>query len=258
VLCPGCSHRGIAYALSKYKDILVSGDIGCYTLCVMPPLSVSDSVICMGASISAGIGFRKAFPRENARTEGKKINKVFAMIGDSTFFHSGITGLIDAVVNKSDVALCIVDNRTTAMTGHQENPGTGRTLRGEATELVDLAAICAACGVKPENIRKIDPYNLAETEKAVKDAYDSSEIFALITTRPCALIKDVQRKRANVRCEVDMKICVKCKACMRVGCPAIAFRDDRIEIEGSSCNGCSICAQVCPKNAISQVGEFID
>jgi indolepyruvate ferredoxin oxidoreductase alpha subunit len=257
VLCPGCSHRGIAYALSKYKDILVSGDIGCYTLSVMPPLSVLDSVICMGASVSAGIGFRKAFPRGNARTEGKKIKKIFAMIGDSTFFHSGITGLIDAVVNKSDIALCIVDNRITAMTGHQENPGTGRTIKGEVTELVDLAAICTACGVKAENVRKVDPYDLAETEKTVKDAYDSREIFVIITTRPCALIKDVQRGRANMRCEADMKICVKCKACMRVGCPAIEFRDGRIEI-GSACNGCSICAQVCPKNAISQVGEFIE
>jgi indolepyruvate ferredoxin oxidoreductase alpha subunit len=262
VLCPGCSHRGIAFALSKYKDILVSGDIGCYTLSVMPPLSVIDSVICMGASVSAGIGFRKAFSRagarEDARKEGKKINKVFGMIGDSTFFHSGITGLIDAVVNRSAIALCIVDNRITAMTGHQENPGTGRTIRGETTETVDLTAICTACGVKPENVRKIDPYNLAETEKAVKDAYDSDEIFVLITTRPCALIKDVQRKRANVRCEVDDKLCVKCKACMRVGCPALAFRDGRIEIDGSSCNGCTICAQVCPRHAISQAGEFND
>jgi indolepyruvate ferredoxin oxidoreductase alpha subunit len=258
VLCPGCSHRGMAFALSRYKDILVSGDIGCYTLSVMPPLSVTDSVICMGASVSAGIGFRKAFSRAEAPKEGKKIKKVFGMIGDSTFFHSGITGLIDAVINKSDIALCVVDNRITAMTGHQENPGTGRTIRGEVTETVDLTAICTACGVKPENVRKIDPYNLAETEKAVKDAYNSRELFVLITTRPCALIKDVQRKRANVRCEVDEKNCVKCKACMRVGCPAIAFRDGRIEIEGSSCNGCAICAQVCPKNAISQVGEFND
>jgi indolepyruvate ferredoxin oxidoreductase alpha subunit len=258
VLCPGCSHRGIAFALSKYKDIVVSGDIGCYTLSVMPPLSVGDSVICMGASVSAGLGFRKAFSRDDTPKEGKRINKVFGMIGDSTFFHSGITGLIDAVVNKSDIALCIVDNRITAMTGHQENPGTGRTIKGEITELVDLTAICTACGVKPENVRKVDPYDLAETEKAVKDAYDSREIFVLITTRPCALIKDVQRGRANMRCEVDEKNCVKCKACMRVGCPALAFRDGRIEIESSSCNGCSICAQICPKDAISQVGEFID
>jgi indolepyruvate ferredoxin oxidoreductase alpha subunit len=258
VMCPGCSHRGIAYALSKYRDILVSGDIGCYTLCVMPPLSVTDSVICMGASVSAGIGFLKAFSREGAREKGKMINKVFGMIGDSTFFHSGITGLIDAVINRSDIALCVVDNRTTAMTGHQENPGTGMTIKGEATELVDIAAICAACGVKPENVRKIDPYDLAETEKAVKDAYDSREIFVLITTRPCALIKDIRRKRANMRCEADPETCVKCEACTRVGCPAIAFRGGRIEIDGSSCNGCSICAQVCPKNAISQVGEFID
>jgi indolepyruvate ferredoxin oxidoreductase alpha subunit len=258
VLCPGCSHRGIAFALSKYKDVVVSGDIGCYTLAVMPPLNVSDSVICMGASVSAGIGYDKAFSRATGASGGKKINKVFGMIGDSTFFHSGITGLIDAVVNKSSIALCVVDNDITAMTGHQENPGTGRTITGEATGRVDIAALCVACGVKPENVRKIDPYDLKETESAVRAAYDSDEIFVLITTRPCALIKDVQRARAGLSCVVDEEKCVKCKGCMRVGCPAISFRDGRIDIEASMCNGCTICAQVCPKGAISRVGEFND
>ncbi|MDR3077120.1 MAG: indolepyruvate ferredoxin oxidoreductase subunit alpha [Synergistaceae bacterium] len=258
VLCPGCSHRGIGFVLSKYKDIVVSGDIGCYTLAVMPPLNVTDSVICMGASVSAGSGYSKAFARAGEATEGRKINKVFGMIGDSTFFHSGITGLIDAVVNNSNLALCIVDNDITAMTGHQENPGTGKTIKGEPTQRVDIAAICVACGVKPENVRKIDPYNLKETEQAVKDAYNSAEIFVLITGQPCALIKDVQRRRANVCCAVDQELCIKCKSCMRVGCPAISFRDGRIEIERSMCNGCTICAQVCPKHAISQAGEFND
>jgi indolepyruvate ferredoxin oxidoreductase alpha subunit len=258
VLCPGCSHRGICFALSKYKDIVVSGDIGCYTLGVMPPLNVTDSVICMGASVSAGIGYGKAFALAGEPASGKKVNKVFGMIGDSTFFHSGITGLIDAVVNKSDLALCIVDNRITAMTGHQENPGTGRTILGEPTAKVDIAGLCVACGVKPENVRKIDPYNLADTEHAVKDAYNSDEIFVLITTRPCALIKDVQRRRAGVYCEVDQNLCVKCRGCMRVGCPALSFLRGVLEIERSMCNGCEICAQVCPKHAISRVGEFND
>ncbi|MDR1965471.1 MAG: indolepyruvate ferredoxin oxidoreductase subunit alpha [Synergistaceae bacterium] len=258
VLCPGCSHRGICFVLSKYKDIAVSGDIGCYTLGVMPPLGVIDSVICMGAGVSAGIGFGKAFSRGATPPSGKKINKVFGMIGDSTFFHSGITGLIDAVVNKSPIALCIVDNRITAMTGHQENPGTGRTIKGEPTSQIDLASLCVACGVKPGNVRKVDPYDLKETEQAVREAYDSEEIFVIITTQPCALIKDVQRRRAGVHCAVDRDLCVKCRACMKVGFPALSFGGDGAEIERSMCNGCAICAQVCPKHAISQAGEFND
>jgi len=212
----------------------------------------------MGASVSAGSGFSKAFARIGETQEGRKINKVFGFIGDSTFFHSGITGLIDAVVNKSSLALCIADNGTTAMTGHQENPGTGKTITGEETQRIDLAALCVACGVKPENVRKIDPYNLKEMEKEVKDAYNSREIFVLITTRPCALKKDVQRRRANMHCVVDQSLCIKCKGCMKVGCPALSFRNDHIEIDRSTCNGCTLCAQVCPKNAISQVGELDD
>ena len=258
VLCAGCSHRGIAFALSKYKDIVVSGDIGCYTLAMNPPLSVTDSVICMGASVSAGIGFSKAFAIAGDAPEGKKINKVFGFIGDSTFYHSGITGLIDAVVNKSSLALCILDNSTTAMTGHQENPGTGRTLAGEETQRVDLAALCVACGVKPENVRNVDPYDNKEMERAIKDAYNCREIFVVITKRPCVLLKDVQRRRANVHCEIDQALCIKCKSCMRIGCPAISFRDGRVEIERSTCVACMICAQVCPKKAISQVGELDD
>lgn len=259
VLCPGCTHRGVFYAMSKYKDIAVTGDIGCYTLGMMPPLSVTDSVICMGASISAGIGFQKALSfKADAGDAGRKINKVFAVIGDSTFFHSGITGLIDAVVNKSSLAVCILDNRTTAMTGHQENPGTGLTIKGEPTFSLDLKTLCAACGVKEENIRTVDPYDLRLTEETVRDAYNAEDVFVIITTQPCALIKSVLRRRAGVHCEIDSHACVKCKACMKVGCPAISFRGGKIEIEASACNGCTICAQVCPKNAISRVGEFND
>lgn len=259
VLCPGCSHRGFFYALSKYKDIAVSSDIGCYTLGVAPPLSIGDSVICMGAGVSAGIGFQKAFNIKNASSpEGGKVKKVFGAIGDSTFFHSGITGLIDAVVNKSNMALCILDNRITAMTGHQENPGTGRTITGEATQIVDLKALCVACGVKPENMRTVDTYDMESIEEAIKAAYESEEIFVIITTQPCALIKDVLRKRAGVHCEIDRDKCVTCRICMRIACPAISFRDGKVEIEYSMCNGCSICAQVCPKKAIMQVGEFND
>lgn len=259
VLCPGCSHRGIFYAMSKYKDIAVSSDIGCYTLGVMPPLGIADSVICMGAGVSAGIGFQKAFGAKSEAEQGeKKINKVFGVIGDSTFFHSGITGLIDAVVNKSNMAICILDNRITAMTGHQQNPGTGFTITGEPTAQIDLKNLCVACGVRPENVRMVDTYDMKSIEDALRDAYNATEVFVIITTQPCALIKDVLRRRANVHCEVDRDRCITCKACMRIGCPAISFKDNKIEIEYSMCNGCTICAQVCPKQAISQAGEFND
>lgn len=246
VLCPGCSHRGFFYEVAKYKDIIVTGDIGCYTLGAAPPLSAIDTVICMGASISAGIGFEKA--NEKA---GRK-QKIFAVIGDSTFFHSGITGLIDAVVNKSSIVINILDNRITAMTGHQDNPGTGYTLMGDPTHQVDFQALCVACGIKPENIRIIDPYKLDETKAAIKAGYNATEPFVIITTTPCALIKEVVKARSKMKCVVDQSKCVKCKMCLTVGCPAISYRDDIVSINRSMCNGCEICAQVCPKQAISR------
>lgn len=246
VLCAGCTHRGFFYEVGKYKDVVVTGDIGCYTLGIVPPLSVTDSVICMGASISAGVGFSKAVEKA-----GRK-EKVFAVIGDSTFFHSGITGLIDAVVNRAPIVINILDNRITAMTGHQENPGTGRTLMGEATHQVDLKSLCMACGVKEENIRLIDPYDLTSTKEAVRAGYESLEAFVIITTSPCALIKDVIKARVSMKCVVDQEKCVKCKLCMKAGCPAISFRDGIVSIDRASCNGCGICLQICPKNAISR------
>lgn len=249
VLCAGCTHRGFFHEVGKYKDIVVTGDIGCYTLGIVPPLSVTDTVICMGASVSAGVGFQKTV--EKAGRGGK----VFAAIGDSTFFHSGITGLIDAVVNKSPIVICILDNRITAMTGHQENPGTGRTLMGEQTHQVDLKSICVACGVKEENVRLIDPYQLNATKDAVKAGYDAIEPFVIITTSPCALIKDVIKARAELKCVIDQEKCIKCKLCMKAGCPALNFRDGVVYIDRASCNGCRICLQICPKDAISREGK---
>ena len=249
VLCAGCTHRGFFYEVGKYKDVVVTGDIGCYTLGMVPPLSVTDSVICMGASVSAGIGFRKAVD-----IAGRK-EKVFAVIGDSTFFHSGITGLIDAIVNRAPIVVNILDNRITAMTGHQENPGTGRTLMGEPTHQVDLRALCVACGVKEENIRLIDPYDLAATQEAVKAGYESEEPFVIITTSPCALIKEVVKRRANMKCVVDEEKCIKCKLCLKAGCPAVNCRGGRVYIDRASCNGCTVCMQICPKKAISREGE---
>lgn len=246
VLCAGCPHRGFFYEVKKYKDVVVTGDIGCYTLGIVPPLSVTDSVICMGASISGGVGFSKA-----AGLAGRQ-EKVFAVIGDSTFFHSGITGLIDAVVNKAPIVINILDNRTTAMTGHQENPGTGQTLMGEPTHQVDLKALCVACGIDEENIRIIDPYDLTATKEAIKAGHDSSEPFVIITTAPCALIKEVIKARAAMKCVIDQDKCIKCKMCMQAGCPAISFRDGIVSIDRDSCNGCGICMQICPKSAISR------
>ncbi|EHM10534.1 indolepyruvate ferredoxin oxidoreductase, alpha subunit [Thermanaerovibrio velox DSM 12556] len=249
VLCAGCPHRGIFYAMSRVKDKVVTSDIGCYTLGAMEPLNVGDTVICMGASVSAGVGFQKV-----QQLAGRK-GKVFGVIGDSTFFHSGITGLIDSVYNKVPLALVIVDNRITAMTGHQENPGTGRTLMGEETVSLDIEALCVACGVKRENLMVVDPYDYKACEGAVKAAEASEEPFVIITRRPCALIKDVQRSRAGVHCVVDQSKCVKCKSCLRPGCPAIAMKDGVITIDVAQCNGCGLCMQLCPKGAISREGE---
>jgi len=249
VLCPGCPHRGLYYAMSKYKDIVTSGDIGCYTLGMVAPLNVTDSVICMGGSISAGIGFKRAFMKGNTK------EKVFGVIGDSTFFHSGITGLIDVVYNKTPIVVVILDNSITAMTGHQQNPGTGKTLMGEATEKIDIEQIVKSVGIKESNIRIVDPYDFKATEAAVKDAYEASEPFVIITKRECALIKEVIKRRANNYCIVDQEKCKKCKACLKIGCPAIALRNDQLEIDRSMCNGCTLCKQVCKFDSIVKVGD---
>lgn len=249
VLCPGCPHRGIFYAVSKYKDVISTSDIGCYTLGMMPPLNVADTVICMGASISGGIGIQKA------SLMGNRKSKIFAFLGDSTFFHSGITGLINAVYNNSPIVTVVLDNRITGMTGHQENPGTGRTLMGKEAPFIDIEALVIAAGIKKENIRVVDPYKLQETEAAVKEAYESTDPFVIITKQPCALIKEVLRKRANIKCSISSDKCKKCKACLRTGCPALNFKDNKVSIDKNMCNGCGICKQVCKFDAIEKVGE---
>ncbi|SDX51120.1 indolepyruvate ferredoxin oxidoreductase subunit alpha [Tepidimicrobium xylanilyticum] len=252
-LCAGCPHRGIFYEVSKYKDkIIATSDIGCYTLGMAPPLGVGDTVICMGAGISAGIGFDRVNKKANRN------KKVFGFVGDSTFFHSGITGLIDGIYNGTNMVIVILDNRTTGMTGHQENPGTGRNILGEQAPMIDIESLVKAVGIKEENIRVTDPYNLKETREAVKDAYESEEPFVIITKRPCALIKEVQRARRGLYCEVDQEKCRKCKACLRIGCPAISFRDNVISVDRAQCNGCSICLQVCPFDAIELKGKAGD
>lgn len=249
VLCAGCPHRGLYYAMSKYKDIVTSGDIGCYTLGMVPPLSVTDTVICMGASISAGIGCKRAF------IKGGKTDKVFAVIGDSTFFHSGITGLVDVVYNNTPIVTVILDNSITAMTGHQQNPGTGKTLMGEISRKIDIEQVVKSIGIKSENIRIVDPYDLQATSAAVKDAYEATEPFVIITKRECALMKDVIKKRANTYCVVDNEKCTMCKVCLKIGCPALALKNGRMEIDRAACNGCALCSQVCKFDSIIKVGE---
>lgn len=249
VLCPGCPHRGIFYAVSKYKDVIATGDIGCYTLGMNAPLNVTDTVICMGASISAGVGIERV-----NRIDKRDDKKVFAFIGDSTFFHSGVTGLIESVYNNTPLVTVILDNRITGMTGHQENPGTGKTLQNRPAPIVDIEALVLATGIKKENIRVVDPYKLKETEAAVKDAHSSTEPFVIITKQPCALIKDVLKKRANMSCAVNGN-CKKCKLCLKIGCPALQFKNGVVSIDESMCNGCGLCKDVCPFNAIEKVGE---
>ena len=249
VLCAGCPHRPIFYALSKCKDVVVSNDIGCYTLGMVAPLNVTDVLICMGAGITSGIGLEKSFVKS-----GQK-KRVFGFIGDSTFFHSGITGLIDAVWNKSNMVICILDNSTTAMTGHQENPGTGHDLIGHDTPVLDIESVVKSAGVKDDHIRVVDAYDFIEIEKVVKEAYEAEELSVIITKRPCALMKEVQKQRRCLFCEVDQNQCKKCKACIKIGCPAITYKNDKIVISRDMCNGCGLCQAVCKLNAIAKVGE---
>lgn len=250
VLCPGCPHRGLFYEISRHKDIVATSDIGCYTLGASEPLNVGDTVICMGASISAGVGFQEAEIISN-----RKEHKVFSIIGDSTFFHSGITGLIDSVYNNVPIVTCILDNRITGMTGHQENPGTGKTLQGKPAPIIDIEKIVRALGIKEENIRVINPYDLKETKAAVKDAHESEEPFVIITKQPCALIKEVQKARQGIKCIIDQEKCKKCKLCIKTGCPALKVQNGVVSIDESMCIGCEVCMQVCPFDAISKVGE---
>lgn len=251
-LCAGCPHRGIFYEMSKYKNkIHVTSDIGCYTLGAMAPLNVGDTIICMGAGISAGIGFDRT-NRIAARDK-----KTFGVVGDSTFFHSGITGLIDAVYNGSNMVTVILDNRITAMTGHQENPGTGKNAKGVESPIIDLVGLVKAIGIKDENIRVIDPYDMAANKEAVKSAMVAQEPFVIVTKQPCALIKTVVKEREGLYSQVNQELCKKCKTCLKIGCPAISMIDNVVSIDTTQCNGCEVCVQVCPFHAIESFGKGV-
>ncbi|MGV8154426.1 MAG: indolepyruvate ferredoxin oxidoreductase subunit alpha [Alkaliphilus sp.] len=252
VMCAGCPHRGLFYSIVKKKrNIMITGDIGCYTLGAAAPLNAMDTCICMGASISAGHGAQLAFDFNGVK------KRVIAVIGDSTFFHSGITGLIDVIYNKGNTITIILDNRITGMTGHQENPCTGFTLMGEPAHMVDIPKLVEACGV--ENITIVNPLDLKETEKAVNDALAVDEPSVIITRWPCVLKKyseaDIKEfGPLDSKCTVIEEKCTNCKVCGKIGCPAISFGDTAI-IDETMCVGCEVCLQVCPFKAIVKVGE---
>ena len=236
VMCAGCPHRGTFYVLKKL-GLTVSGDIGCYTLGAAAPLSTIDTCVCMGASVSAAHGMAKA--------RGKEFNKkLVSVIGDSTFIHSGITGLIDIVYNKGANTVIILDNSITGMTGHQDNPTTGKTIRGEATKQVDLMLLCKAVGV--DSVRIADPFDVKNFEKTVKEEIEKDEPSVIIAQRPCALLKKV---KYTGKCVITDK-CRNCKQCLKAGCPAISVKDGKPVIEPTQCNGCTLCTNICPFDAI--------
>ncbi|MCI5898221.1 MAG: indolepyruvate ferredoxin oxidoreductase subunit alpha [Anaerovoracaceae bacterium] len=247
-MCAGCPHRGFYYALSRKKNVMITGDIGCYTLGSAPPLSAMDTCICMGGSISEGHGAAKAFELSGADT------KVVSVIGDSTFFHSGVTSLMDCVYNQSNSVSVILDNRITGMTGHQENPGTGYTLMGKEAPQVDIPMLCKSLGIKDENLYVVNPLNLEECDRALDEALEKDEPTVIITKWPCILKKFSQQDKTEYdltkkSCTVNQEKCRKCGLCSKTGCPAI-YSGETITIDQNSCTGCSLCRQVCPFGAI--------
>ena len=236
VLCAGCPHRGLFYAL-KQEKVTVSGDIGCYTLGALQPLDSIDTVICMGASISALHGRNKVDP-ENAK-------KSVAVIGDSTFIHSGVTSLIDIAYNDSASTVIVLDNSITGMTGHQQNPTTGKTIKGDPATQVDIVALAHAIGIK--RVKVVDPYNLKETRDTIHEELAVDEPSLIISRRPCALLKTVKH---NPPLKVNKDKCKSCKMCMKIGCPAISMKDGKAEIDFTQCVGCNVCTQMCKFDAI--------
>lgn len=237
VMCAGCPHRGLFYCLKKL-GVTVSGDIGCYTLGAAAPLCAMDSTICMGASISALHGFNKV---RGAESEKKSV----AVIGDSTFMHSGMTGLVNIAYNSTNSTVIILDNSITGMTGHQQNPTTGKNLKGDPAYAVDLVALCHAMGIS--SVRVVDPYHMAETEAVIREELAKEEPSVIISRRPCALLKYVKH---DPPLKVNTDKCVGCKQCLKIGCPAISIHNGKCVIDHTQCVGCGICKEMCKLNAI--------
>ncbi len=237
MMCAGCPHRGMFYTLAKNK-ITVLGDIGCYTLGAVPPLNALDSTLCMGASVSGLHGF-------NLARKGESEKKSVAVIGDSTFMHSGMTGLVNIAYNATNSTVIILDNSITGMTGHQQNPTTGYNIKGDPAQKVDLEALCHALGIN--RVRVVDPYDLKACETAVKEELQAEEPSVIISRRPCVLLKSVKPKAPL---KVDPEKCRSCKRCMSLGCPAISMKDGKARIDATLCVGCGVCKQLCAFGAI--------
>ncbi len=245
VMCPGCTHRGVFHALGKMKDVFVAGDIGCYTLGAYAPLSAMHSCVCMGAGVSLVQGLEKA---------GNSHKKIVGVVGDSTFAHSGVTGIIDAVYNQSSATFLILDNDITGMTGHQQNPTTGITLKNKPTRKLNIEAVCRACGV--QHIKIVDPYDLKATKEVLKEELDRDEASVIIFRRPCALLGKMDPDRPRLEYHQDK--CIACGKCFSIGCPVL----EREQLEGKKkrpnvnwplCVHCGLCAQVCPTGALEMV-----
>jgi len=241
-MCAGCPHRGLFYTLSRNK-CTVLGDIGCYTLGAAAPLGAIEMTLCMGASVSSIHGFNKALGSESE-------HKTVAVIGDSTFMHSGMTGLANIAYNRSNSTVIILDNSITGMTGHQQNPTTGFNIKGEPAGKIDLEALCRAMGFR--RVRVVDPYDLDACDKAVREELAADEPSVIISRRPCALLKYV-RHSAPLRVNADK--CVGCKSCMKIGCPALSFRDGRARVDETLCVGCGVCGQLCKFGALESTAK---
>ena len=239
VMCCGCPHRGLFYALKK-KKVFVSGDIGCYTLGSAAPLSAMDTCICMGASVSSLHGHNLALGEEEARHS-------VAVIGDSTFIHSGITSLINITYNRTNSTVIVLDNSITGMTGHQQNPSTGITIKGDPTAAVSIEKVCEAIGVR--RVRVVDPYDLKALDEALTEELAAAEPSVIISRRPCALLKNVKHKPPL---RVDADKCTGCKACLAIGCPAISVRGKKSVIDHTQCVGCGLCEDLCRFGAIGK------
>ncbi len=260
-LCPGCPHRGIFYAISKLK-VFVAGDIGCYTLAALRPLSAMDSCVCMGAGIGNAFGMEKALGEDS-------LGKIVAVIGDSTFFHSGITGLIDIVHNRGFTTVVILDNRTTGMTGHQPHPSSGMTIRGDTVTPVDIEALCRAIGVR--HVRTVNPNDIEATQKIVKQEIGRPEPSVIIARAPCVLLPEMKKRKGRKLYVVVPEKCTGCQTCLKLGCPAIEWvpltaaeakqlgykvsQKGYSRINAALCDGCGQCAPLCKFTAIVVAGE---